>query len=81
MFFNITNSKVPIGSGAGAGLNFKVVSRMTQPSYPGKNTIWVKTDKMSGWIISPTQPEQSTEGMVWIKLSSSSLANIFSKML
>lgn len=52
----------------GGGLNFKVVAGLTQPVSATENTIWVKTEKMTGWIFDANQPENLTEGMVWIKV-------------
>lgn len=54
------------GFGGGSRLNFKVVAGLTQPGSATENTIWVKTEKMTGWIIDANQPEELTEGMVWI---------------
>jgi hypothetical protein len=56
----------------GGGLNFKVVAGLTQPVSATENTIWVKTEKMTGWIFDANQPENLTEGMVWIKVGTKS---------
>jgi len=53
----------------GAALNFKVAGGTTQPESPSENTIWVKTDKtVTGWVFSPAEPGEPTEGMVWITI-------------
>lgn len=53
----------------GAGLNFKVVGGVTQPTGPKENTIWVNTDqKITGWYFHPTQPENMAEGEVWFSV-------------
>lgn len=57
----------------GGGLNFKVVAGLTQPGSATENTIWVMTDKISGWIFSAVQPEAPEEGMVWFSTGTSSL--------
>lgn len=65
------SESVPIygfGGSGGAALNFKVVTGLTQPVSATENTIWVKTEKMTGWIFDANQPENLTEGMVWIKV-------------
>ena len=53
------------GFGGGSRLNFKVVAGLTQPGSATENTIWVKTEKMTGWFFDVTQPENLAEGMVW----------------
>ena len=55
----------------GGGLNFKVVPGLTQPGTAAENTIWVKTQKISSWILSPAEPENPVEGMVWILVGDS----------
>lgn len=61
------------GFGAGgAALNFKVVPGLTQPGTAAENTIWVKTESLTGWIIDASQPEELTEGMVWISAGTKS---------
>lgn len=47
-------------------LNFTVTNTEVQK----ENTIWVKTDSMTGYSISPVEPSLA-EGMVWIKTSDS----------
>lgn len=55
------------GGGGSAGLNFKVVGGITEPSSPSENTIWVNTDtKITSWLFSATEPELSSEGVTWI---------------
>lgn len=54
--------------GGGGGLNLKVVGGTTRPSTPRENTIWVNTTTaITGYALSPTQPETGTEGLVWLK--------------
>lgn len=62
MIFNVT------GGGGGGGLNLKVVGGTTQPTNPRANTIWVNTaTAITGYVLSPTQPQTDTEGLVWLK--------------
>ena len=54
--------------GGGGGLNLKVVGGTTQPTNPRANTIWINTTtSITGYALSPTQPETGTEGLVWLK--------------
>ena len=54
--------------GGGGGLNLKVVGGTTQPTNPRENTIWINTaTAITGYALSPTQPETGTEGLVWLK--------------
>lgn len=54
--------------GGGGGLNLKVVGGTTQPTAPRENTIWINTaTAITGYVLSPTQPENGTEGLVWLK--------------
>lgn len=54
--------------GGGGGLNLKVVGGTTRPTAPRENTIWVNTTTaITGYVLSPTQPETGTEGLVWLK--------------
>lgn len=54
--------------GSGGGLNLKVVGSTTQPANPRENTIWINTTTaITGYVLSPTQPETGTEGLVWLK--------------
>ena len=56
------------GGSGGGGLNLKVVGGTTKPTSPRENTIWVNTaTAITGYILSPTQPETGTEGLVWLK--------------
>lgn len=56
------------GGSGGGGLNLKVVGGTTQPTNPRENTIWINTTTaITGYILSPTQPETGTEGLVWLK--------------
>lgn len=53
-------------SEAGAGLNFKVVGGLTQPTGLKGNPIWVKTDQPIGnWYFDEIQPRNMQEGDVW----------------
>ena len=58
--------------GGGAALNFKVVPGLTQPGTATENTIWVKTEKITGWYFSATQPENMQEWEVWFPTGASS---------
>lgn len=59
-------------AGGSGGLNFKVVGSETQPADPAENTIWVNTaDPLTGYSLSPVQPEEPYEGMVWILVGKS----------
>lgn len=54
----------------GSGLNFEVVGGTVQSENPKENTIWVNTDaEITGWIVSPSQPENQIDGLVWIRTS------------
>lgn len=56
------------GGSGGGGLNLKVVGGTTQPANPRENTIWVHTTTtITSYVLSPTQPETGTEGLVWLK--------------
>ena len=58
----------PTNARGGGGLNLKVVGGTTQPTNPRENTIWINTTTaISGYALSPTQPETGTEGLVWLK--------------
>ena len=53
-------------SEAGAGLNFKVVGGLTQPTGLKGNPIWVKTDQPIGnWYFDEIPPRNMQEGDVW----------------
>lgn len=57
-----------VTGGGGNELNLKVVDGAIRPTRPKENTIWVyTTTDITGYILSPTQPETGTEGLVWIK--------------
>ena len=59
----------------GVELNFEVVGGMTKPSNPKENTIWVDTNQeITSWIFSASEPESPTNGMVWITVGTSSIA-------
>lgn len=66
-------SKLAQAEGGGGGLNFRVVPGLTQPGTAAENTIWVKTESLTGWYFAATQPENMQEGEVWFKTSTSSL--------
>lgn len=54
--------------GGGGALNLKVVGGTTQPTNPRENTIWINTSvAITGYVLSPTQPETGTEGLVWLR--------------
>lgn len=56
------------GGSGGGGLTLKVVGGTTKPANPRANTIWITTTTaITGYVLSPTQPETGTEGLVWIK--------------
>ena len=58
----------PTNARGGGGLNLKVVGGTTKPANPRENTIWVNTTTaITGYALSPTQPETGTEGLVWLK--------------
>lgn len=56
----------------GGGLNFKVVAGLTQPGSATENTIWVMAESLTGWAFSADEPEEMSEGEVWISLGVSS---------
>lgn len=83
--YQITAAVVSLGTGGitgivsklektegGGGLNFKVVAGLDQPGSATENTIWLKIPSMTGWIIAASQPEELTEGMVWISVGTES---------
>lgn len=58
------------GGSGGGGLNLKVVGGTTKPTSPRENTIYINTTTaITGYVLSPTQPETGTEGLVWLKIS------------
>lgn len=58
--------------GGGGGLNLKVVGGTTQPANPRENTIWINTGTtITGYFLSPTQPNTQIEGLVWLKTENS----------
>jgi len=60
------------GGAGGAALNFKVVPGLTQPGTALENTIWVKTESMTGYVFSAETPENPTEGLLWLTIADSS---------
>lgn len=54
------------GGGGSNPLNFRVLGGTAQPTAPRENDIWVNTDYISEWVFSETEPENPTEGLVWI---------------
>lgn len=59
--------------GGGAGVNLKIVGGTTQPASAKANTIWVNTDAaITGWALSATEPDEPSEGLLWIKAGASS---------
>lgn len=66
-------SQMELSRADGASLNFKVVGGLTQPSGPSENTIWVPTNaKITSYAVSPSEPAEPTDGMVWIKTGAAS---------
>jgi hypothetical protein len=64
------------GGGGSNPLNFRVVGGTAQPTVPRENDIWVNTNaEITGWAFSATEPENPTEGMVWIEIGNSSPAS------
>ena len=58
----------------GLMLNFKVVGGTAEPASPKENTIWFNTDaKITSWVFRANEPENPTEGMVWITTGKTSL--------
>ena len=63
------------GAGGTDALNFKVVGGTEQPGNPKENTIWVNTETdISGWVFSPEEPVEPSDGLVWIGLGTASSA-------
>lgn len=63
--------------GGGTSLNFDVKAYATEEALlaatPKENTIGViTTTEITGWVFSATEPENPSEGMVWISTGSSS---------
>jgi hypothetical protein len=57
-----------INLGGGTPLNFDVVGGTSQPTRPKENTVWVNTnEEVTSWEFSTDEPENPTNGMVWIK--------------
>ncbi len=53
----------------GSGLRLRVLGGTSLPADPAENTVWVNTDQaISSWVLSPLEPEDPREGMVWISL-------------
>lgn len=62
------------GGGSAGGLNYEVVGGTTQPT-GSENLIWVNTsNEITSHIFSADAPSSPSEGMVWFKTSSSSVA-------
>lgn len=66
------------GSSSG-GLNVKVVAYSVTPTgVAAENTIGVVTDTaITGWVMQAEQPENPTDGMVWIKVDFSSTSAFY----
>ncbi|MBQ7786068.1 MAG: hypothetical protein IJ381_07980 [Clostridia bacterium] len=63
-----------IGGMTGGGLSLSVVGGTAQPANPEINTIWVETEEtVTGWSVSPAEPENPTEGFVWVLSGSGTL--------
>lgn len=74
MIINMTG-----GGSGGAALNFDVVWYATESELlaatPKANTIGIiSTTEMTGWIIDANQPENMTDGMVWLQVGTESAA-------
>lgn len=72
MIINMTG-----GGGGGAALNFDVKAYATEEALlaatPKENTIGIiTTNKITGWLFSATEPENPSEGMVWISTGTAS---------
>lgn len=62
-----TNAK-----GGGGGLSLKVIGGTAKPANPRENVIWINTNiSIASYILSPTQPETATDGMVWLRTADS----------
>ena len=74
MTYGIANA-----SGSGDGLNFKVVQYATTPTgTAAENTIGVVTDTaITSLVMQAEQPENPTDGMVWIKVDFSSASAFY----
>ncbi len=48
-------------------LNFRVEAGLTAPEHPGRNTIWVEAEGMTGWHLGAQAPEEPYEGLVWVQ--------------
>lgn len=60
------------GGAGGGGLNFRVIGN-PPPASPKVNDIWIDTDvPITGYELSPAEPANMTEGMVWITIGTSS---------
>ena len=67
------------GGGGGVGVGFSIVESTTRPANPAVNTVWVNTDKkVSGYVLSASEPETPEEGMLWVGLSDSGPVKIAS---
>lgn len=69
-------------AGGTGGLNFKLVGGLTQPADPADNLIWVNTaEDITGYALTPEQPDTPEEGTVWIKtgLAGAASLNILKK--
>ena len=58
----------PTNARGGGGPSLKVVGGTTRPTAPRENTIWINTTTaITGYVLSPTRPENGTEGLAWLK--------------
>lgn len=57
-------------AGGGTSLNFKIIRYDTEEdrlvATPSENTIGIITPKITSWIVSPSEPAEPEEGMLWI---------------
>ena len=52
----------------GTGIKFKVIGGAEKPETGRENLVFVKTETaITGWVVSQKEPENLTDGMVWIK--------------
>lgn len=68
----LTLDQMPLeiaGIQTGVELNFKIVGGTARPVSPAENTVWINTDaEITGYVLSATEPENPTGGMVWVTI-------------